>query len=103
MQFEYHTNYFPIEYLTTTKQVLFSKKELDPAYPLPESLIQNTEYLNLLKEMGNLGWELVSVQPLLRSIYRSDRLGEGAYGYGYSLTAGYYFFWKRSKSEQLER
>ena len=41
--------------------------------------------------MGNEGWELVTVQPLLKGVYQAAGYG----GYGYSLTAGYYLFWTR--------
>jgi hypothetical protein len=42
--------------------------------------------------MGRQGWELVTVQPLLKGIYAK---GNAQVGFGYSLTAGYYFFWKK--------
>jgi hypothetical protein len=41
--------------------------------------------------MGQDGWELVSVRPLLLGVGQAI----GYAGLGYSLTAGYYLFWKR--------
>jgi hypothetical protein len=45
-----------------------------------------------MNRLGSEGWELVNVQPLLKGV--RDALGNS--GMGYSLTAGYYLFWKRA-------
>jgi hypothetical protein len=68
------------------------KEELPPHEPIVESLIDNPAYAQNLNRLANEGWELVNVQPLLKGVWR----GEGDSGLGYSLTAGYYLFWKRA-------
>jgi hypothetical protein len=59
--------------------------------PIIESLTDNPENARHLNRLGNEGWELVNAQPLLKGVWRQ----EGCAGIGYSLTAGYYLFWKR--------
>lgn len=93
-QFEYKTTYIPIRYQVNREGVLF-KRELPDTTPLPESI---DGYHEQLQAMGVSGWELVSVQQLLRGVYdipQSIQAGGGAISY--SLTAGYHLFWKRAK------
>jgi|GEM_PF-599875 len=97
MQYEYKTTFFPITYQVDTEMQgrWFFKTEKLLQKPLPESLMYSTEYEDFANEMGKKGWELVSVQPLLEGIYGHELGSNTSGGYGYSLTAGYFFFWKR--------
>jgi len=96
MKYEYFTSVFSIDYQKAMGSGLLNKStEYDPFWPEWRSLPDNPKYKSHMEEMGQKGWELVSVQPILRGIYRS--YNESAYGY--SLTAGYYFFWKKQLSE----
>jgi hypothetical protein len=56
--------------------------------------------MNHMQDMGSKGWELVNVQPLLRGIYKYNKDNASGFGLGYSLTAGYYLFWKK-QTEQI--
>ncbi len=96
MKFEYHTHYFPITYEKGGTTGIVFKKEHPITDPSPESLHSNPHYLSHLAEMGAKGWELISVQPLLSGMYQYQTYENSGYGFGYSLTAGYYLFWKRS-------
>src|SRR5262245_11939397 len=92
MRFEYLTTFVPMDYESADRGVWIFKEELPPREPIVESLTDNLAYTQNLNRLGNEGWELVSVQPLLKGVWR----GEGNSGLGYSLTAGYYLFWKRA-------
>ncbi|RKZ74233.1 MAG: hypothetical protein DRR19_30285 [Candidatus Parabeggiatoa sp. nov. 1] len=91
-QYEYQTSFFPVTYYGEEEDHGYNSNWI-PTSPNPESIYDNNEYQKHMAEMGTKGWELISVQPLLRGAYGSDYTG--TYGYGYSLTAGYYLFWKR--------
>jgi hypothetical protein len=106
-RFEYKTTYVPVSYDADVAESKRGKvgKLLDsvfdskpmPANPDPDSLIDNREYESSLREMGDDGWELVSVQPLLRAshtVVNSPSTGQA--GLSSSVTAGYYLFWKRA-------
>jgi len=92
VKYRYKTTFFPIEYAERWNQ---HDELLTPKMAKIDSLIGNERYENMLEEMGEQGWELVSVQSVLRGEYDYDRISEGGYGYGYSLTDGYMFFWKK--------
>ncbi len=92
MRFEYQTTFFPVAYEKEETGGWIFKEEHPPYKPIIESLTGNPTYQQHLRRMGNEGWELVSAQPLLKGMYKFA----GAAGIGYSLTAGYYLFWKRA-------
>lgn len=89
--FEYQISYYNIAYFIDEKQPFMVGTGL-PTDPNPGSFDYNTDYMEEITRFGSEGWELVSVQPLLRGCYND------ATGVSYSLTAGYYMFWKRLKS-----
>lgn len=92
MRFEYKTTFFPVVYEEREKGVWILKVNEIARDPDETSLLDSEDYQEQLKEMGSEGWELVSVQPLLRGVF--TLVGTG--GFGYPLTAGYYFFWKKT-------
>jgi hypothetical protein len=81
-----------MDYECADRGVWIFKEELLPHKPIVESLTDNPAYAQNLNRLGNEGWELVNVQPLLKGVWRVG----GRSGLGYSLTAGYYLFWKRA-------
>ena len=90
MKLEYRTTFFPVDYpVEKGSKWLLGLQQL-PHAPDEDSLIENPEYQKQMQMMGERGWELVSVQPLLEGIYMAE-----APSFAYSITAGYYFFWKR--------
>lgn len=94
MSFEYTVTYLAVTYASETTGLIF-KKDAPQVEPIPESLYDNAQYMQHLAEMGENEWELLSVQTLLRGMYHCQRDSDSGYGFGYSLTAGYYLFWKR--------
>ena len=90
-QYQYETSYFPLAYYEHTKGEATAEPAL-PTDPDPSSLYDNPKYIEELRIMGLRGWELVSVQPVLRGCYDYKMPG---YGLGFSIVAGYLFFWKR--------
>ncbi|MGH9854808.1 MAG: hypothetical protein ACREBD_33675 [Blastocatellia bacterium] len=97
MRFEYQTTFVPVVYLIEEKGDWLFKEADSPHEPIVESLTGNPAYEQHLKRMGNEGWELVSVQSLLKGVVKMYPTT----GMGYSLTAGYYLFWKREIVENL--
>ncbi|HKQ90706.1 MAG TPA: DUF4177 domain-containing protein [Blastocatellia bacterium] len=93
MRFEYLTTFVPVVYQSEESGVWVFKAKEPPRRPIIESLTDNPAYAQHLNRLGNEGWELVSAQPLLKGIFKEYGIAAGA---GYSLTAGYYLFWKRS-------
>jgi hypothetical protein len=91
MKFEYLTTFVPMAYEIEESGVWVFKEQAPPSEPIVESLTDNPAYAQHLNRLGNEGWELVSIQPLLKGVYSMH----GHTGMGYSLTAGYYLFWKR--------
>ena len=92
MRFEYLTSFVPMSYKSEETGVWVFKERQPPHIPIVESLTDNPAYAEHLNRLGNEGWELVNAQPLLKGVYRLH----GHTGMGYSLTAGYYLFWKRA-------
>ncbi|MGI8996862.1 MAG: hypothetical protein ACR2GW_09360 [Pyrinomonadaceae bacterium] len=95
MKFEYTTSFVSVTYEQEERGVWIFKSKKPTVAPNPASLYDDPEYQRLLREKGDAGWELVSVQPLLRGAYSYQPTPNASYGFGYSLTAGYYLFWKR--------
>jgi hypothetical protein len=92
MRFEYLTTFAPMSYERGESGVWVFKEQRPPREPIVESLTCNPAYEEQLNRLGNEGWELVSTQPLLKGVWNVW----GNTGMGYSLTAGYYLFWKRA-------
>lgn len=89
--YEYTTTFYPVMYYEVTKGEIIEQPAL-PFEPQPETLYQNPEFIAEINRLGRERWELVTVSPLLRSCYDEKT------GVSFSLTAGYYLFWRRSMS-----
>jgi hypothetical protein len=92
MRFEYLATFVPVAYEKEERGAWLFKEVRPLRMPIIESLNDNPEYARHLNRLGDKGWELVNAQPLLKGVWRQD----GYAGIGYSLTAGYYLFWKRA-------
>jgi hypothetical protein len=93
MRFEYRTTFVPVTYRKEEQGSWVFKEEFPPQEPIVESLTNDPAYEQHLRRMGNEGWELVSAQSLLRGVVKTYVATPGM---AYSLTAGYYLFWKRA-------
>ena len=95
--FEHTVTYLPVQYYPGRERGLVFKHRGPEIYPEPASLWDNPDYEQYFALMGQEGWQLVSVRPLLRGEPGKVQDTDGSlYGIGPSITAGYYFFWKRS-------
>ncbi len=86
--------YLPIEY-----NEINCKGLLNANYHLqgiPESLWGNNKFSEIFGKYTTAGWELVTVQPLLRAFVSP------ASSYATSTIQGYYFFWKRPRNTAVE-
>lgn len=103
MPYQYKTTFFPLVYPEDAKPR--KEEKGDPPYryevwPSPETPPELDQHLN---QMGQEGWELVSVQPIHRNQhvnqvqYLSGLLSGNSLNtsYRFPLHLGYYFFWKR--------
>lgn len=90
MRYEYNISYYALGYIPEHNPEIVTVDAL-PTAPDPVTILNNTDHLAEMQILGEQGWELVTVVPTLRGCYN-----EGA-GYGYSLTAGYFLYWRRVK------
>lgn len=102
MKFEYCTTFSSMPYVqgpepSKLKKIVFGKEGEIPTYPDISGFLGSEEHQKQLNEMGSKGWELVSVQQVLRGMYQYNAAADTSYGFGYSLTAGFMFFWKKTK------
>lgn len=96
---EHTVTYVPVCYPEGDKAegVSYKEKKL-PVQPDPASLWTSLDYENHFRQMWQDGWDLVNVQPLLQGHSPSSGSFNTDSSPGFSITAGYYFFWKRSAS-----
>lgn len=91
--------FLPVKYMSASNGT--------PYDPNVTSLWDNPDYKTYFSEMYEKNWHLVNVQPLLQGMFEAKTSGPlgifakaaWAYGYGYSITAGYYFFGERDIEE----
>jgi hypothetical protein len=101
--FEHTITYLPLQYQTSPDEgSLFKRKGLLSS-PDVASLTNNPNFDQLFRRMGQDGWELVCAQPLLQGVYERSTNMNQSYGLGFSITVGYYFFWRRAISNLEER
>lgn len=79
-KYEYFTDYFALP--------LSSKKEVDVL-----GLLKNPKYQEMLKSMGQNGWELVSTVPIIEATTSSSFWNSDTYSN--SITTGFLLYWKR--------
>lgn len=99
-RFTYETSYLPMPYSQAEKGFwIFKNKEL-PLEPDIGAFLQGDHAKKHMAEWGEHGYELVSVQPVLKAVVQqSTQHGPSPWGFGYPLTAGFVLFW-RKESEQ---
>ncbi len=87
-KWEYTVHYLPVDTRFTEHL----------PYSLWEKKIDSTEQpqWDIIIEKGDEGWELISVQPVLKGEIIYD-LTSGRQSGGFSMVVGYYFFFKRPK------
>ncbi|SEB32712.1 hypothetical protein FIV41_03115 [Pseudomonas marginalis] len=93
--FEYHTEFSPLEYIVQTKKLLMFKSEEPTAEPDTQGFLQNPDRKQRLAQLGHEGWDLVSVQPVVRGEIKVGNHNAQSWAYGFALPTGYLLFFKR--------
>lgn len=96
--FEHTVTFIPVDYQSVHEgRWLFRRESPLPVRPDIEAFLQTAHAPDMLANMGRQGWELVSVQVLLRGLHSSPTGSEaGGSSVGYALTAGFCCFWQRT-------
>ena len=94
--FEYHTEFAPLNYLVRTKKLFMFKSEEPSTEPDVQGFLQDPEHQQRLAQLGQEGWELISVQPVVRGEVQIGNQNAQGWAYGIALPTGYLLFFKRS-------
>ncbi len=95
-KFEYHTEFAPLGYLTRTKKLLMFKSEEPTTEPDVQGFLQTLGHQQRLLELGQEGWELVSVQSVVRGEVKIGNQNAQGWAYGIALPTGFLMFFKRA-------
>ncbi|MCF5508336.1 MULTISPECIES: hypothetical protein [Pseudomonas] len=93
--FEYHTAFTPLNYLVRTKKLFMFKSEEPTTEPDVEGFLQDLEHQQRLALLGREGWELISVQPVVKGEVKIGNQNAQGWAYGIALPTGYLLFFKR--------
>ncbi|WP_339420724.1 MULTISPECIES: hypothetical protein [unclassified Pseudomonas] len=94
-KFEYHTEFSPFQYIVRTKKLFMFKSDEPTTEPDTQRFLEDAERQQRLSQLGRDGWELVSVQPVLRGEVQIGNQNAQGWAYGMALPTGYLFFFKR--------
>lgn len=94
-KFEYHTEFSPFQYLVRTKKLFMFKSEEPTTEPDTQGFLEDSERQNRLAQLGSEGWELVSVQPVVKGEVKVGNQNTQGWAYGFALPIGYLLFFKR--------
>jgi hypothetical protein len=86
--------YYEVEQTNKMKRFIFGKALSEISSPDVNLFLESPRVKDHMNELGRDGWEMISVQQVLRGMY--EQIGIRNKGFGYSLTAGYVLFWKRA-------
>ncbi|SFY22705.1 hypothetical protein [Azotobacter vinelandii] len=95
--FEYRTEYIAIPFKTHTTRGLIFKSEEPTLAPDIDALLQGEADQLMLKELGQSGWELVSVQAVCRAELQVGNQNAQGWAYGFAMPVGYLLFFKRAR------
>lgn len=98
-KFEYRAEYVTIPFKNTNSGTWIFKKTEQTLEPDIASLLDEEGRLQkMILELGAEAWELVSTQPVCRGEIKVGNQNSQAWSYGFALTIGYLFFFKREIS-----
>ncbi|HBO0068216.1 TPA: hypothetical protein NIH96_006378 [Pseudomonas aeruginosa] len=95
--FEYHVENIVIPYKTLTKSVAMFKHKEDTLEPDDHTLLNPLRWAEVVR-LGQEGWELVSVQPLMRGVTEIGNQNAQGWAWGVALPVSYLLFFKRATS-----
>jgi hypothetical protein len=93
--FEYRTEFTPLLYRLQTRSFLIFKSEEPTTEPDIQAYLQDPQRQELLSRLGRDGWELVSVQSVVRGEIKVGNQNAQGWAYGIALPAGYLLLFKR--------
>ncbi|TEO05400.1 hypothetical protein IPC129_30175 [Pseudomonas aeruginosa] len=99
--FEYHIENIDIPYeeLTQPVRLLGRQRRTDKALePNVDALLGNPLRWAEVVRLGQEGWELVSVQPLMRGVTEIGNQNAQGWAWGVALPVSYLLFFKRATS-----
>ena len=99
-KFEYHTEFSPFQYIVRTKKLFMFKSEEPTTEPDTQRFLEDPERQQRLSQLGSDGWELISVQPVLRGEVQIGNQNAQSWAYGMALPTGYLLFFKRPISRE---
>lgn len=94
--YEYTQTFVPLPYKTVTSGMLMFKSIDETTQPDVERYLGDPETLAVLNRHGREGWELVSVQQINRGREQIGNQNAQGWAFGYAITTGFLFFFKRS-------
>lgn len=94
---EYHVENIDIPYKTLTKGVAMFKHKEDTLEPDDHALLNPLRWAEVVR-LGQEGWELVSVQPLMRGVTEIGNQNAQGWAWGIALPVSYLLFFKRATS-----
>ncbi|MDF5980599.1 hypothetical protein P4114_33205 [Pseudomonas aeruginosa] len=89
-------------YKTLTKGVAMFKHKEDTLEPDDHALLSPLRWAEVVR-LGQEGWELVSVQPLMRGVTEIGNQNAQGWAWGIALPVSYLLFFKRATSIKIPR
>ena len=86
--FEYHVENIDIPYKTLTKGIAMFKHKEDTLEPDDHALLNPLRWAEVVR-LGQEGWELVSVQPLMRGVTEIGNQNAQGWAWGVALPVSY--------------
>jgi hypothetical protein len=96
--YEYHTEFTPLTYKTKTAGISLFKRDEPTLDPDVEGYLEDPGRSDRLNDLGQHGWELVAVQPVLRGETKVGNQNAQGWAYGLALPVGYLMFFKRPRN-----
>ncbi|AHH49688.1 hypothetical protein [Pseudomonas aeruginosa] len=96
--FEYLTEYVELPFKARTVGALMFKRSESTLEPDVEAILDAFLRADSINRLGSQGWELVSVQPLLRGVTEVGNQNAQAWAYGLAIPMGYLLFFKRASA-----
>ncbi|HGP0029250.1 TPA: hypothetical protein ACWMEO_004562 [Pseudomonas aeruginosa] len=99
MTFEYHVESVDVPYKKTSRNFFSRERHTDESLePNIQDLVNFPVRRAKVQRLGQEGWELVSVQPLIRGVTEIGNQNAQGWAWGVALPVSYLLFFKRATS-----